>query len=329
MNYKYINEDEYSRFIKPPETQNKKYQIYYCIYAINTQLYVEGTYDSDESTDYLDIPELYNAKYPFLQFITEKSSENNYSFPKKEYECPNIEDSDESDPDPLQIHFEKECFQTMFGMFTDISEIHSQNTSIQSLYKGFIEEGDHLYVLFDMTTFIDKLNPSYKWAIIDELVFKQKIYDTPVHKDTILFFKKNPRLRYIQTIDSYEYPFPFQLYMYKIETNNETETKYKTVLNDDPKNSDIIPSEHTHLGSAYYFSTDPINMPADKCKRYCCFIVKCIYDIVLQADQIVYEDLLIDKIQLEEKILSASTIYFHENNIQYWGIKNNTHFISF
>lgn len=332
MNYKYINEDEYSRrfpFCKNSEKKNPKYQIHFCIYAINTQLYIEGMYGSEsESTDYLDIPELYNAKYPFLQFVTEKSTEPNpqYSFPQKEYECPNIEnenDNDHDDTDPLQIHFEKECFQTVFGMFTDTSKIHLQNISIQSLYKGFIEEGDHLYVLFDMSTFIHELKPLYTWAIIDELVFKQKIYDIPVHQDTIRFFKKNPQLRYIQTIDSYEYPFPFQLYMYKIENN-----EYKTVIrSSDPNNSYIIPSEHTHLGTAYYFTANPINIPADTCKRFCGFIVKCIYDIVIKEDQLFYEDLPIDKIKFEEKILNASTVYFHENGVQYWGIKNNTHFM--
>lgn len=344
MNYKYIEDDQYSKLINLClDADDTPYSIHFCVYNINTELYIEGNkYTPDDiiDDDYLDVYELYNTIYPFLQFVVEKKSNSlgslEYSFPTLEYICPNIESissiksthmvSEYDEREPLQIHFENECFEKLFNMFTDISEIHAKNISISEFYKGFIKkEGENqIVVLFDMSKLMHKLKPEYTLAIIDELVFKQKIYNTPVSKSIILFFKQNKELRYIQTIDGHDYPFPFQLYMYKIENNtNQYISKDYTEL--------CVPSEHNVFGSAYYFFTHSEKIDTSVCKRFCCFIVKCVYDIQLKDGQIYYNGTLVDedKTTFNDIILGASSFYFHENNIQYWGIKNNLHFTEF
>lgn len=343
MNYKYIENEKYSKLIQLCiDSDNTPYSIHFCAYNINTQLYIEGNKTQQNDIiedDYLDTYEIYNDVYPFLQFIVEKKpnslGSNEYSLPTFEYTCPNIESissiksshmfSEDDEREPLQIHFENECFEKLFNMFTDISEIHTKNISISEFYKGFIKnEENQIHVLFDMSKLIDKLKPEYTLAIIDELVFKQKIYDTPVCKNIIRFFKKNNELRYIQTIDGYDYPFPFQLYMYKIENNS------KYYISKD-SNELYVPSEHSVLGSAYYFFNNLENIDMNNCKRFCCFIVKCVYDIHLKDDQIYYNGELIDedRTAFNDIILGSSSIYFHENNRQHWGIKNNLHFTEF
>lgn len=322
MNYKYIEDNQYSRLFPLYQENNKTnlYHIHFCMYNINTELYIEGN-RANIDDDYLDIPELYNAYYPFLQFVVEKKDTNEYIFPTIDYVSPNIEElSDDDERSPLQIHFENTCFQTIFNMFTDISEIHMQNIQLEQLYKGFITHDDnHIFVLFDIGSLIHQLKPSYTLAIIDELVFKQKIYDVSVSKLIIQFFKTNNELRYIKTVDGHDYPFPFQLYMLNIK-------KEETVLKESREL--IIPGEHNRLGLAYYFSTNPINATEMDCKRFSCFIVKCLYDIVLKDSDLYYNDELIDdeNTSFTDKLLAATTFYFHEKEVQYWGVKNVLHF---
>lgn len=339
MNYKYIDDEKYKKILTLciDGDNSIPYSIHFCIFNINTEIYIEGNktpiHNAGITDDYLDIPEIYNETYPFLQFIVEKKNglfaSNEYSFPTIEYKCPHIDStthpnsiiSEYDEKDPLQIHFENECFEKLFNMFSDISEIHTKNLSISDFYKGFIKmDESQIYVLFDMSPLIHKLKSEYTLAIIDELVFKQKIYDVPVNKNIINFFKENNELRYIQSDNGNDYPFPFQLYMCKIE--NEL-THY---ISKDSKDL-YVPSEHSVFGSAYYFSNNPDN-EMNTYKRFSCFIVKCVYDIRLKDDQLYYNDELIDedKTKFNDIILSASSFYFHEKDIQYWGIKNNLHF---
>jgi len=71
MNYKYIEDEKYSKLINLClDANDTPYSIHFCVYNINTELYIEGNkYTPDDiiEDDYLDVYELYNTVYPFLQ----------------------------------------------------------------------------------------------------------------------------------------------------------------------------------------------------------------------------------------------------------------------
>jgi hypothetical protein len=79
------------------------------------------------------------------------------------------------------------------------------------------------------------------------------------------------------------------------------------------------------MGLAYYFSTD-ILKEGDEPRRFACFITRSYY---------ISKDLATVEVSEEEKkehigkILRASSFYFHENEVQIWGVKNILHFVEY
>jgi len=329
ITYKYIDDDQLNKmFGFCMNTQDTTYNIHFAMFSINTKCFIEGTYEESEYTEELsDIQSKYNERYPFLQFFMNKEDDM-YSFPIIQYQCPVIKESTDFSQDngePIveeksqeQIHFETECFKYLFSILQDESQIHEQQLDISSLYKGFLEKDEtNLFVFFDITSLISKLKPGFTIAIIDEIVYKKIIYSTPVNEIVTNFFKQNKQLCSIKTIDDKIYPFPFQLYSCKFTD------EYENISIESPEK---YPSyEHSFFGIAYYFTTLPIiNSNVETLKRYACFIINGLY---IKGD--------INELQEEEReeyqkqILPASTIYFHENNLQLWGIKNISQFIEY
>jgi hypothetical protein len=329
ITYKYIDDDQLNRmFGFCMNTQDTMYNVHFAMFSINTKCFVEGTYEESEYTEELsDIQSKYNERYPFLQFIMKKEAEV-YSFPQMQYQCPSIKENTNFSQDSgelsseeksqEQIHFETECFKYLFSILQDESQIHQQQIDISSLYKGFLEKDEsNLFVFFDITSLISKLKPDFTIAIIDEIVYKKIIYSTPVNELITDFFKQNKQLCSIKTIDDKLYPFPFQLYSCKFTD------EYENILIENPEKYSSY--EHSFFGIAYYFTTLPIiNSNVESLKRYACFIINGLY---IKGD--------INELQEEEKeeyqkqILPASTIYFHENNLQLWGIKNISQFVEY
>jgi len=329
ITYKYIDDDQLNKmFGFCMDTQDKMYNVHFAMFSINTKCFVEGTYEESEYTEELsDIQSKYNERYPFLQFIMKKEDEA-YSFPQMQYQCPSIKENTNFSQDSgeltseeksqEQIHFETECFKYLFSILQDESQIHEQQIDISLLYKGFLEKDEsNLFVFFDITSLISKVKPDFTIAIIDEIVYKKIIYSTPVNELITDFFKQNKQLCSIKTLDDKLYPFPFQLYSCKFTD------EYENILIENPEKYSSY--EHSFLGIAYYFTTLPIiNSNVESLKRFACFIINGLY---IKGD--------IDELQEEEKeeyqkqILPASTIYFHENNLQLWGIKNISQFIEY
>lgn len=363
--YIYIEEDQLSKnFGFCMDTKNKTFKTHFCLYSINTQCYVEGVSESpNETVNYGDVQSSYNSIYPFLQFVLQKG-EQTYSFPNAPYECPvmpnadkgnegfnffggdgedvedemsedefeieedDVEDTNNKEPANIpseksavktqeQIHFENTCFQTLLNFFTDVSDLHKIYKP--SLYKGFIQYDDeNIVVVYDVSILIKYLKPEYTIGIIDELVYKKKILSIPVDDFVISFFKTNKKMRHIRTHDGEQITFPFQLYMCNYKTDH-----YENVLKTDVLQYE--PNEHLFMGPAYYFTTD-ILKEGDEVRRFACFITRTYY---------MSKDLAKEEISDEEKkehivkILRASSFYFHENEVQLWGVKNILHFVEY
>ena len=111
----------------------------------------------------------------------------------------------------------------------------------------------------------------------------------------------------------------------------------------------LIPYEHPLLGMSYFFSTFPLKeVETEKLKRYSCFMVNELY-LKNDLSTIIENPLSLSSINIfeeekeeqekeeeeqkkeqeysKEELLSVSTIYFHEKEIQLWTIKNISHFI--
>jgi hypothetical protein len=142
---------------------------------------------------------------------------------------------------------------------------------------------------------------------MDEILYKQKVFSIPISPNVTQFFKYNNHLQYVKNEKGEEYPLPYQLYICKSDYDNLSKTEFEQ--------NELTTIEHPKLCNAFYFTSDPTNnVFIDNLQRFSCFIVKCLY---IEEDFSNAND---------EMILAASTIYFHENTVQFWCIKNITQF---
>ena len=345
IKYKYIDDDELMKDfnICASEFNSSPITINYCIYSINTDCYIEGIPPINNSIELHDTQYLFNNFQPFIQYVLEKKNDgilnvgsylgvgsDLYDFPQSSYECnvfSNQEEEDDSEKSQQQIHFENTCFQFVLSCFDKNVDIHNNTIDISKLYKGFIQNKENeniinLYVFFDVTPIINYLKKSqYTLSIMDEILYKKKIYSTSINENVTNLFKKNIYLSKIYLIDNSESEievlFPFQLYLC-----NYTEGEYLNIKKETVELNHIEQIEHPLLGMAYYFSTYPIKeYESENLKRFSCFMVN---DLYIKNDIIEFEEE--EKEKIKDDVLSASTIYFYENELQLWGIKNMIHF---
>jgi hypothetical protein len=373
LNYRYIDDDVLSKNFNICSNDINSFTLYFCIYSINTECYIEGIPQLDDSLKLNDINYIYNHFQPFIQYIFEKKNNSilsleTYHFPSKQYTCPvftnqeNIENEsqreDSNDISQEQIHFQNSCFEFLLSCFDkNINDtIHKEKIDFRNLYKGFIQEDENkenIFVFFDISKIISYLNTNYTLAIMDEIIYKKKIYSTPMDEFVIQFFKKNDSFTKIYILNNdddenipekeVEVLFPFQLYLCDY-VNNE----YINIDNSyDLK--EVKPLEHPFLGMAYYFSTSPLKeVETENLKRFSCFMVNDLYfkkdisnineeeseeseesEVNIQSEEEENDKKDPTKEYIKEEILYASTLYFHENELQLWGIKNITHFIKY
>ena len=81
----------------------------------------------------------------------------------------------------------------------------------------------------------------------------------------------------------------------------------------------LIPIEHEVVGPCYLFTSELIH-ENDKVDRIPVFIVNCYYTHGM-LNEMTEED----KVDLRKQLLKSTSVYFHENNIQLWGVRNISH----
>lgn len=314
--YTYIENDQLSKRFDLCNRATT-YKIHLCIYSLNIDCYIEGISQPYYKEEYGDIDYKMNEFYPFLEFAVQENSES-YGFPMVEFECPEIANTDknyiEGDSSQEEIYFENFCKEKILSLFN--SNYIINKIDLKSLFKGFKEEPDnHLYVFFDATTIIDYLKENYILAIIDELVYKKEIYSKPVDAQNVSFFKKNEELIHIMTKEGKRIPFPFQLYLCK-----DNDGEYENIRTTEPI---LQMMNHPFFNMAYFFTSKPIlNSDTKGFRRFACFIFKALYILKDIEIELTEEE----KDNYEDKLLEASTIYFHENGLQLWALKNILHF---
>ena len=213
---------------------------------------------------------------------------------------------------------------------------------------------------------IISLGKNMVWATIDEIIYRKTINGFNINDDVIDLFNKQKYFKTIFSLENRSFPTPFQLYLCKndkeMASNEPNETlALSNVLMGEP----ILPFEHPLLGYGYFFTSEPLANTSNinNLQRFSCFIVNCFYafnlskeslkitfneepstttttsnddiSIVLSSLRTSDTSLTNEKEEINgvhesneilENIMAASSVYFNENGVQYWFIKNISHF---
>ena len=159
----------------------------------------------------------------------------------------------------------------------------------------------------------------YSWAIIDEIVYSQKIINKVFDSKIPELFIKSPFIMYILDETVQRLKQPNLLYLC-----NKPESVYKNVENIQNIDSIKIIDEtidHELFGSYYICSSMPINgADLTKIKRYAAFTYSPKY-ILKDISTISQEDK--DELIEEFEDSNILSIYFREDGIQLWGIQTS------
>ena len=151
-----------------------------------------------------------------------------------------------------------------------------QNVDLDDSYKGFVQEGNQIYVIYDLGFFTGK--DELKKTTIFEILNTQKTLDKLISKNVNNLFTTTPSLINIKDSENKLVQTPRVLYRYKIEDG-----KHFNEMNEDDEFISLIdkPSETFLFGeNNYLFTSTPISEKnIDKLKRYAVFIENPIYSI--------------------------------------------------
>jgi hypothetical protein len=215
-----------------------------------------------------------------------------------------------------------------------------EGTSITSS-EGTTFEEEIVYIMIDLTLFQMDIRPEMKWAIVDELVYKKNVEGNPVGKDVAGFFDKYNCMGLLHTADEMraELPFPFQVYMCR----RNQDGGYSNVLMSDTNTEYLI--EHEKYGVGYLFTSEADfwgGNAIDSLRRYAMFVANCSYVLPDSGTQGNPDTQVTQGTQdtqatqgktneLKEESnphFFSTTIYFVENGVQMWFVKNALHFKS-
>jgi hypothetical protein len=177
-------------------------------------------------------------------------------------------------------------------------------------------------VLFDITSWIRVLKKDYTIAIVNEILHKKKIFNSEFEPYVLDFFKKNTELTELHNTDGSVIPYPFQVYMCLLKqsgSDGSVENMQSMKISEDEYKF-IKPLFHPKLGYSYYFN-NTLEDESQNLQRVAIFVVNSLYILGEIND---YD------LNIEENITNfseASTIYFHENGIQLWSIRNISHYV--
>jgi L-rhamnose mutarotase len=264
------------------------------------------------------------CKEPFLQFLVEEENET-MVFPHFNLFAGEIANKLE-----MNTLFQKRCMDK-FRELSGVSEEIAKRT-----YRGFLEENENtIFVMFDCTYVNVDVNMKRFWGILDEIVNEKRIYNVPVEKDIYNMVQNHEHVAYIKDKNGQRINMPCCLYLCKINETGEYENVYYPNAEHDMKQKSPVDGKipHDTFGFFYYFTTDPIHKYDNirSIKRYSVFIDNSLY--VLNINKSIDEiDFASDneETSFDEDVKSYkdyTCIYFFEDGIQVWCVKNISRFV--
>ena len=219
--------------------------------------------------------------------------------------------------------FMNECSQELLKVLP-IHDIFNSET-LQKIYKGFIENENTLYVVFDSTKVLADIDETkYTWIILDEILNQKKSLDKEISQEICEMFQMNPFMKNIVDDKGKKLIQPSLLYLC-----TKPDEIYKNVQDQSPTGTiDILeePIDHPWFGNFYYFSSKPLDgADLTKINRYAVFTYNARY-ILKDVDLISSEEKERFNESLEDTENDNYTIYFREGGIQLWCIKSSEQF---
>ena len=246
---------------------------------------------------------------PFLEFLLDTSGEI-ACFPNiLNFHCPNIGGGDDTTE---HTHFMNECLDKLFD---SLPNLNIKNFVYKGYQEGQEDQEDtthNIFVIFEyIPSTIFEFPTTLSWAILDEIMYRKQYKNKQVEPLITNFFIKNPYMTNIHfSGDNIQLPFPFLGYLckdnlYNVENGESIlDTTYK----------------HPWLGDFHYFSSFPLENNNKILQRYAIFAIEPAKYLLKDISIISQEQ----KDEFTKKIqdIDVVTLYFHENNIQYWCIRN-------
>ena len=276
----------------------------------STYMYLNDNPLSKNFGDFIDTSKTYTIhicifkvklgyKYPFLQFLIENSSS---SFPCiHDFTCRELTDQND-----CNTFFMNTCFSEVI----DFLNIHStfNHEMSENMYKGFVQQdASNIFAVFECTdeTEFTSSNKS-QWNILDDMI-------SPITKT---FFIKQSFMTEILKYDGSILPQPFLVYICQKDLlHNYPISAQEKYIIDQTIN-------HDFFGDSYFFTSSPIKDDGTL-QKYAAFIEKVRYIV----NDIHHLENYQKKIFFNNNSLyDIITIYFHQNSVQYWCIKNSNNF---
>lgn len=364
--FKYLEDDVLSKEFALQREEDilelKKHSIYLCLFNVNESL-----------------------KTPFLEFFFENKS-GEFEFPNKEldmsilaevynkekHEKINMENTapfqplGEEETKPRSVEqeedefdeFEESFFKQCSQLFQEIT-FFDDNVARQR-YLGFLEKEDKLYIVFDCTN-LDILEnihlqkkDGYFIAIIDEILNKKKINETPIQEKIVDLFQSTPLLSNIYGADNNP-KIPPKLVnlciqgeggyknVYYENVNSQEATTDESISKSQSRSISIVNPKVTHpfFDNVYLFTSEPFIKTSQKgliqetmqtitegttivdeinnIKRY-----------ALELDSVkYYKDVDIKTlIEKQEQINPNYDVYcFYEDGREFWAVKSALSFV--
>lgn len=236
------------------------------------------------------------CKLPFLEFLVDIS--NNPSFPIiNDFVCRKGDDEEQNND------FKNKCVLEVLNRIK-IDDIFGVEL-MEKMYKGFLEyNNDNIFIVFECPDYNQPISKDSKWAILAEIIDDQTNNFDPIVKS---FLMENKFMTEIRNESDDVIITPLLLYLCT-DTNIQSPSIVDTTM------------KHEWLGDYYSFVSNPIDTNIQK---YAVFTenVKYILVDINSVNENQKNTFISDS--SESVILS---IYYHLNNVQYWGIKNNNNF---
>ena len=237
-----------------------------------------------------------DCKLPFLEFLTDTS--NTPSFPIiNDFVCKKGDDEEQN------IDFKNKCILEVLSRI-EIDDIFGVDL-LEKMYRGFVEyNNDNIFIIFECPDYNQPISKNSKWSILAEIFDDKMVNFDPIVKS---FLTENKYMTEIRNEKDDVILTPLLLYLCT-DTNIQSPTIVDTTM------------KHDWLGDYYYFVSNPTDTNTQK---YAVFTENAKY-ILVDINNINDKqktDFLSDS--SENVVLS---IYYHQNNIQYWCIKNNNNF---
>jgi hypothetical protein len=323
--YKYLDDDVLSKEIMYDPEMN--YQLHLCMYSMNLNTVKPFLIYHMLKKESYEFPKAFLDHSKFQKDELDENKEikmkgETFSilnlFSKsisKEEEEKEEEENTEID---IQIIFEEQIAE-YFKLVT-----HSKDENVLTLYRGFLQEKDDIFLFFDVTNmdlpniYTLELKKQYKFEkiLIDEIINSKYIDNISVESQLVNIFMQHNELTQIKELNNEIVGLPIRGYI----CQEEEETYLNTYYENKEEEVTLINNKiyHKDFDYIYVFTDEPLVLDnLENIKSYALFVNKNVPIITESKEEI---DLVKDNFEDYE------IFYFMYNTNKYYGVNSKKYF---